>query len=144
MIKKDNSSFHEIDKKIWDIGVDVFIPAAASRLINKNHLERMMKGGLNIISCGSFSKILAPSLRLGWIYCMDDTDEDSTLVALKSSSFYDSAGGTAAISSYIVEQLLDSGDLDKYITTCKDFLGSRCKTICDTLAPLKEKNLITK
>ena len=45
--------FHEIDKKIWDIGVDVFIPAAASRLINKIHLERMMKGGLNIISCGS-------------------------------------------------------------------------------------------
>jgi len=45
--------FHEIDNKIWDIGVDVFIPAAASRLINKIHLERMMKGGLNIISCGS-------------------------------------------------------------------------------------------
>ena len=45
--------FHEIDKKIWDIGVDVFIPAAASRLINKKHLERMIKGGLNIISCGS-------------------------------------------------------------------------------------------
>ena len=40
-------------KKLWDIKVDVFIPAAASRLVNKDHKQRMIKGGLNIIACGS-------------------------------------------------------------------------------------------
>ena len=100
----------------------------------------------NIITIGSFSKILAPSMRLGWIYQnskfeMEDSYE-SVINSLCKSGIYDSTGGTGVLSSYITECLIDSGDLDKYIQICKDFLGSRCKTICDTLAPLKEKNLI--
>ena len=60
MDKKENNltsnhiiPYDEVNKKIWDIGVDVFIPAAASRLVNKDHIQRMIKGGLNIIACGS-------------------------------------------------------------------------------------------
>ena len=33
--------------------VDVFIPAAASRLIKKDHIELMIAGGLDVISCGA-------------------------------------------------------------------------------------------
>lgn len=100
----------------------------------------------NIVTIGSFSKILAPSLRLGWIYESNKFDfsyNDETIITnLCKSGIYDSTGGTGVLSSYIVENLIDSGDLDKYIEECKDFLGSRCKTICDNLNPLKEKNLI--
>ena len=45
--------FDEVNAKIWDMKVDVFIPAAASRLIKKDHLERMIVGGLDVISCGA-------------------------------------------------------------------------------------------
>ena len=45
--------FNDINAKIWDMKVDVFIPAAASRLIKKDHLERMISGGLDVISCGA-------------------------------------------------------------------------------------------
>ena len=45
--------FDEVNAKIWDMKVDVFIPAAASRLIKKDHLERMIAGGLDVISCGA-------------------------------------------------------------------------------------------
>ena len=46
-------SFDEVNSKIWDMKVDVFIPAAASRLIEKDHIERMIAGGLDVISCGA-------------------------------------------------------------------------------------------
>ena len=45
--------FNEVNAKIWDMKVDVFIPAASSRLIKKDHLERMIAGGLDVISCGA-------------------------------------------------------------------------------------------
>ena len=46
-------SFDEINSKIWDVGAEVFIPAAASRLVTQNQVERMIKGGLEVISCGA-------------------------------------------------------------------------------------------
>ena len=46
-------SYEEINEKIWDIEVDIFIPAAASRLLNQNHLERMINSGLQLISSGA-------------------------------------------------------------------------------------------
>ena len=46
-------SFEEVNSKIWDIDVDIFIPAAASRLVSKDNLERMIARGLEVISCGA-------------------------------------------------------------------------------------------
>lgn len=46
-------SFAEIDKAIWDVKADIFIPAAASRLVSRNHLERMVKAGVECISAGA-------------------------------------------------------------------------------------------
>lgn len=86
----------------------------------------------NIITCGSFSKILAPSLRLGWIY-NKETSNDSIINIMKLSAFYDSAGGTAVIPSFIVEQMLDNNKLDEYIVVCKNFLKSRSDAICKKL-----------
>ena len=45
--------FNEIDEKIWDMGAEIFIPAAASRLIELEHIRRMSAAGLEIISCGA-------------------------------------------------------------------------------------------
>ncbi|TVR81850.1 MAG: amino acid dehydrogenase [Chitinophagaceae bacterium] len=47
------SSNTEIDKKFWDIPADIFLPCAASRLINKGHLERLLKSGVHTISSGA-------------------------------------------------------------------------------------------
>jgi glutamate dehydrogenase/leucine dehydrogenase len=45
--------FNEADARIWDIGAEIFIPAAASRLVRQEHLDRMIAGGLEVISCGA-------------------------------------------------------------------------------------------
>lgn len=46
-------SFEEVNDKIWDLGAEIFIPAAASRLVTKNQIDRMIVGGLEVISCGA-------------------------------------------------------------------------------------------
>jgi glutamate dehydrogenase/leucine dehydrogenase len=45
--------FEEVSEKIWDIGAEIFIPAAASRLVSQNQLDRMVENGLEIISSGA-------------------------------------------------------------------------------------------
>ncbi|KAB2810257.1 Glu/Leu/Phe/Val dehydrogenase dimerization domain-containing protein [Phaeocystidibacter luteus] len=45
--------FEEINHKIWEIGAEVFIPAAASRLITSDQLETMAANGLEVISSGA-------------------------------------------------------------------------------------------
>jgi glutamate dehydrogenase/leucine dehydrogenase len=45
--------FDEINEKIWDLESEIFIPAASSRLITKNQVERMVNAGLEVISCGA-------------------------------------------------------------------------------------------
>jgi glutamate dehydrogenase/leucine dehydrogenase len=46
-------SFEEANEKIWSMGADIFIPAAASRLVTKEQVETMQKNGLEVISCGA-------------------------------------------------------------------------------------------
>ncbi len=46
-------SFEEINKKIWSIGAEIFVPAAASRLINQNQLNQMISNNLEVISSGA-------------------------------------------------------------------------------------------
>ncbi len=45
--------FDEANERIWTIGAEIFIPAAASRLVNKDHLDKMIDNGLEVISSGA-------------------------------------------------------------------------------------------
>lgn len=53
-LKTDNLlPFAEINEKIWHSGVQIFVPAAASRLVTQNQVDALVKGGLEVISCGA-------------------------------------------------------------------------------------------
>lgn len=45
--------FEEINAKIWDLKSEIFIPAAASRLVTQDQVSRMVAAGLEVISCGA-------------------------------------------------------------------------------------------
>ena len=61
----------------------------------------------NIISLGSFSKILAPGLRLGWIQA-----HPRILQRLIASGQLDSGGGMNPFTSAIVRGMIEAGNLD--------------------------------
>jgi 2-aminoadipate transaminase len=64
----------------------------------------------NILSLGSFSKILAPGLRLGWI----QTDPQRAK-AFAGSGLLDSGGGLNPFTSAVVRGLLEDGGLKENI-----------------------------
>lgn len=46
-------SFDEINSKVWDVKADIFIPAAASKIVSKDQIDRLCANGLEVISCGA-------------------------------------------------------------------------------------------
>ena len=46
-------SFEKVNKKIWSVGAEIFVPAAASRLLSQSQLDQMIDGGLEVISSGA-------------------------------------------------------------------------------------------
>ena len=46
-------TFDEVNEKIWDLPAEIFIPGAASRLITEDQVNRMVKSGIEIVSCGA-------------------------------------------------------------------------------------------
>ena len=50
---KELLSFEHINKEIWSIGAEIFIPAAASRLLSQNQLDQLIENKLEVISCGA-------------------------------------------------------------------------------------------
>ena len=49
----DLLSFNEVNTKIWDLESDVFIPCAASRLLDLEHVKRLISSGVEVISAGA-------------------------------------------------------------------------------------------
>ncbi|GAB2475250.1 Glu/Leu/Phe/Val dehydrogenase dimerization domain-containing protein [Algoriphagus taiwanensis] len=57
--------FEEINAKIWDLKSEIFIPAAASRLITQEQAARMVDAGLEVISCGANVPFADPEIFFG-------------------------------------------------------------------------------
>jgi glutamate dehydrogenase/leucine dehydrogenase len=45
--------FEQVNADFWDLGAEIFIPAAASRLLTQEQCSRMIESGLEVISCGA-------------------------------------------------------------------------------------------
>ena len=84
--------------------------------------------GDNMISLGSFSKILAPSLRLGWIQT-----SEKIMKRLVSCGQLDSSGGINPFISAIVHNIISSGELEKNILFVREQLKERCNILCNSL-----------
>lgn len=97
-----------------------------------------------IVSIGSFSKILAPALRVGWIYQntnLINYDEAYGFIrgetGLNMSCVLDSSGGVNPIGFKFVEYALDKSDgirpIDQIIETHLAYLKQNCQMMIEYL-----------
>lgn len=77
-----------------------------------------------VIAVNSFSKILAPGLRLGWLHTNPDI-----IQRIFTCGVLDSAGGLNPFTSAIVRSLIENGDLDKNISNLVNILGKRMQVM---------------
>jgi len=65
MFCDDLLPFAIVDKKIWDLDFEIFIPAAASRLITRDQVDRMIAAKLEVFSCGANVPFSDPEIFFG-------------------------------------------------------------------------------
>ena len=70
--------FQEINEKIWDLQAEVFAPCAASRLIKREQVDKMMASGLEVISSGANVPFADEEIFFGPI--MEYTDERISVI----------------------------------------------------------------
>ena len=46
-------SFEEVNDRIWKLKADIFIPAAASKIVSPEQINSLIDNGLEVISCGA-------------------------------------------------------------------------------------------
>jgi glutamate dehydrogenase/leucine dehydrogenase len=117
--------FAELNEQIWDVGSEIFIPAAASRLVTKVQAERMVNAGLEVISCGANVPFADPEIFFGpigvWL------DEKISLIP----DFIANCG-MARVFAYLMS--------DRAVLTDEAIFGDVSKTIADALYLTFEKN----
>jgi DNA-binding transcriptional MocR family regulator len=74
----------------------------------------------NVLALGSFSKILAPGLRLGWIHA-----EPGRIRQLAASGLLDSGGGMNPFTSAVVRGVIESGELERHVARLKAVYRAR-------------------
>ena len=57
--------FEIVNKKIWDLESEIFIPAAASRLVTRDQVDRMLGSGVEVLSCGANVPFSDPEIFFG-------------------------------------------------------------------------------
>jgi glutamate dehydrogenase/leucine dehydrogenase len=57
--------FDEVNSKIWDEEFEIFIPAAASRLVSRDQIDRMIASKLEVISSGANVPFADPEIFFG-------------------------------------------------------------------------------
>jgi glutamate dehydrogenase/leucine dehydrogenase len=138
--------FNEINEKIWSIPAEIFIPAAASRLVTKDQITRMIQSNLEVISPGANVPFADKEIFFGPI--MEYTDKQVSLLPDFISNC-----GIARVFAYLMESKIELpmkdeaifGDTSNTIKRAleKNHIQNSSKTeICKTAFEIALKQLI--
>lgn len=89
----------------------------------------------SIIRLGSFSKILAPGLRLGWMHASPEIVQRCV-----KSGVLDSGGGLGHFTAHIVAAFMELGLLDAHVETLRTQYKKRRDVLVDALAEYLPKD----
>ena len=146
LVSKDMIPFNEINTDIWSLPAEIFVPAAASRLVSKDQVQQMIDAGLEVISPGANVPFADKEIFFGPI--MEYTDKHISLLPDFISNC-----GIARVFAYLMESKIDLPMQDQAIfddtsRTIKKalqntFKKSASKTkICSTAFEIALKQLV--
>jgi len=108
LVSEKMVSFEEINNKIWSLPAEIFIPAAASRLVSKEQVQKMIDSGLEVISPGANVPFADKEIFFGPI--MEYTDNHLSLLPDFISNC-----GIARVFAYLMEARVTLPMVDKAI-----------------------------
>jgi glutamate dehydrogenase/leucine dehydrogenase len=146
LASKNMIPFAEINEKVWSLPAEIFVPAAASRLVSQEQVQQMINTGLEVISPGANVPFADKEIFFGPI--MEYTDNHVSLLPDFISNC-----GIARVFAYLMEArvtlpMQDKAIFDDTSNTIKKalqrtFNKSASKTkICSTAFEIALKELI--
>ena len=146
LVAENMIPFEEINQKIWSLTAEIFVPAAASRLVSKEQVSQMISSGLEVISPGANVPFADKEIFFGPI--MEHTDQKVSLLPDFISNC-----GIARVFAYLMEERRSLPMIDKEIfedtsDTIKNALiktyakNSNKTEICKTAFEIALKQLI--
>ena len=146
LVSENMIPFEEINEKIWSLASEIFVPAAASRLVSKEQITQMISSGLEVISPGANVPFADKEIFFGPI--MEHTDQKVSLLPDFISNC-----GIARVFAYLMEERRSLPMVDKEIfedtsNTIKNALikthakNSNKTEICKTAFEIALKQLI--
>lgn len=138
--------FDEINEKIWSLPAEIFVPAAASRLVTQNQVTKMAASGLEVISPGANVPFADKEIFFGPI--MEFADKQVSLLPDFISNC-----GIARVFAYLMESRVELpmkdaaifGDISNTIKKALENTHKRNsdkKQICKTAFEIALKQLI--
>jgi glutamate dehydrogenase/leucine dehydrogenase len=146
LVSENMLSFDEINNKIWSLPAEIFVPAAASRLVSQDQVQQMINSGLEVISPGANVPFADKEIFFGPI--MEYTDSHLSLLPDFISNC-----GIARVFAYFMESKITLPMQDRAIfndtsniikkALQRTFKKSASKTkICSTAFEIALKQLI--
>jgi glutamate dehydrogenase/leucine dehydrogenase len=135
LVAENMIPFEEINQKIWSLTAEIFVPAAASRLVSKEQVTQMISSGLEVISPGANVPFADKEIFFGPI--MEYTDEKVSLLPDFISNC-----GIARVFAYLMEERRSLPMIDKEIF--KDTSNTIKRALIKTHAKNSNKTEICK
>ncbi len=146
LVSENMIPFDEMNQKVWSLPAEIFVPAAASRLVSKEQITQMINSGLEVISPGANVPFADKEIFFGPI--MEYTDGHVSLLPDFISNC-----GIARVFAYLMESRVELPMQDKAIfndtsetirkALVKTFEKNNSKTeICKTAFEIALKQLI--
>lgn len=121
LVSENLLSFAEANEKIWNIGAEIFVPAASSRLVQQPEVDKMIKAGLEVIACGANVPFADKEIFFGSI--MEHADNHVAVIP----DFIANCG-MARVFAYLMQRNVEMSD-DAIFSDASEVINTALKAI---------------
>ncbi len=124
LVSDNLMAFEEANEKIWSMGAEIFVPAAASRLVKQNEVDQMIAAGMEVIACGANVPFADKEIFFGSI--MEHADNHLAVIP----DFIANCG-MARVFAYLMQRNVEMSD-DAIFTDASNIIRDALKAVYQT------------
>lgn len=124
LVSDELISFEEANEKIWSMGAEIFVPAAASRLVKQNEVDQMIAAGMEVIACGANVPFADKEIFFGSI--MEHADNHLAIIP----DFIANCG-MARVFAYLMQRNVEMSD-DAIFTDASNIIRNALAAVYQT------------
>jgi glutamate dehydrogenase/leucine dehydrogenase len=116
--------FADAQEKIWNVGAEIFVPAASSRLVQQAEVDKMIASGLEVIACGANVPFADKEIFFGSI--MEHTDNHVAVIP----DFIANCG-MARVFAYLMQRNVEMSD-DAIFSDASNIIHNALQAVYNT------------